>query len=154
MRRLWAWLKNKLSVAEAYSFHHKDTWVDETDKISIEFRQDVYHRKIRWTKKVWRGTVLVRVTLNEVGVYGRDRKVSATSSLRGVQEYPLRCDRNYTELLRHLAVLEIRGVLSVEERLRVVTWQNIVMMLWPPRAGQDVHDLDTRSDDDDELDMT
>ncbi len=60
----------------------------------------------------------------------------------------LSCDRDYVELLKHLAVVEQRGMLSVGERLLIGRASEILMCLWPPRSNISVHAEEETSVDD------
>ena len=140
MKRLWKWLLNLFPYDKKYVFHRGDTRVDGCRRVSIEFYQDVYRRRHLWRTERWRGVILVRVILDGVRFYTQGRK-STTSSLHGTQEYTLRCDNDYVEILKHLAALEVRGMLTPEERMRVVLWQETIMLMWPPGSGCNIHDL-------------
>lgn len=145
MKRLWKWFLDVFPYDKAYSFHRRDSVIDGTVRLTVEFYQDVYRRRRVWSSHYWRGTILVRVVLAGVGFRGRGEK-DTTSSLRGTQEYTLRCDNDYVEILKHLAALEVRGMLTPAERLRVVAWQDIIMMMWPPRSGYNIHDFEEKYD--------
>jgi uncharacterized short protein YbdD (DUF466 family) len=145
MKRFFKWLLGLFPYDKKYVFHRTDSRVDGTARTSIEFYQNVYRRRFFWRKHVWNGTVRVRVVLDGVRFYTQGKK-STTSPLRGAQEYTLRCDNDYVELLKHLTALEVRGSLTVEERLDIMGWQELLMYMWPPGTGRHIHDLNEECD--------
>ena len=140
MKRLWKWLLRIFPYDKIYVFHRRDSRVDGTTRVSIEFYQNSYRRRRLFRTSYWNGTILVRVVLSGVRFYTRGKE-STTSPLRGAQEYTLRCDNDYVELLKHLSALEIRGKLTVEERLSVIEWEELLMLMWPRRSGCHINHL-------------
>lgn len=140
MKRFLKWLVSLFPYDKQYVFHRTDSRIDGTARASIEFYQNVYRRRFFWRKSEWNGTILVRIVLDGVRFYTKSKK-STTSPLRGAQEYTLRCDNDYVELLKHLTALEVRGRLSVEERLSIIDWQEMLMRMWPPGGGAHIHKL-------------
>ena len=145
MKRLWKWLLRIFPYDKTYVFHRTDSRVDGIGCISIEFYQDVYRRRYLWRTSYWNGTILVRVILSGVRFYTQGKE-GTTSPLRGAQEYTLRCDNDYVELLKHLSALEVRGKLTVQERLNVVEWEELLMLMWPPRSGCHINHLEEEWD--------
>ena len=140
MKRLWKWFLDLFPYDKTYVFYRRETWGDGTSRLSIEFYQNVYRRRCLFRTHYWHGTILVRVVLAGVRFYSRSGN-GTTSPLRGTQEYTLRCDNDYVELLKHLAALEVRGYLTPIERMRAGDWQDTVMLMWPPQSDCNIHDL-------------
>ena len=146
MKRLWKWLKNLLPYDESYKFYRKDKRKDWAGNISFKFYQNIYRRRRFFRVSVWHGTIAVRITLD--GVKFRGKADAKPYVLHGSQTYTLICDRDYVELLKHLAVVEQRGMLSVGERLLIGRASEILMCLWPPRSNISVHAEEETSVDD------
>ena len=147
MKRLCKWLLRVLPYDKTYVFYRTDSRIDGTSRVSIEFYQDVYRRRRLFRRAVyWNGTILVRVVLQDVRFYTRGKK-GVTSPLRGAQEYTLRCDNDYVELLKHLSALEIRGKITVQERVSVIGWEDLLMRMWPPRSGCHINHLEEEEEE-------
>ena len=138
MKRLWKWFLSLFPYDKAYVFYRQAMRAEGTARIAIELHQDVYRQRRWFRTHYWYGTILVRVVLSGVRFYTRD-KSGTTSPLRGAQEYTLRCDNDYVELLKHLTALEIRGYLTPIERLRALAWQDMIMTMWPPSGECSIH---------------
>jgi len=145
VKRLWKWFRGLIPYDDKYGFYRKETRKDWAGNISFRFYQNIYRRRRFLRVSVWHGTVAVRVTLD--GVKFRGKGDAKPYVLHGSQTYTLRCDRDYVELLKHLAVVEQRGMLSVAERLLIARVSEILMALWPPRANISVHTEEIDVDD-------
>jgi hypothetical protein len=146
MKRLWKWLKGLVPYHDKYTFYRKDQRKDRSGNISFKFYQNIYRRRRFFRVAVWHGTVAVRVALDGVKFRGKSDDAKPYV-LHGSQTYTLRCDKDYVELLKHLAVVEQRGMLNTEERLLIARVSELLMALWPPRANISVHTEEIDVDD-------
>jgi len=137
MKRFWTWLKGRIPYDEKYCFYREDMRAESTGTISVEFSQKIYRRRRFFRSDVWRGTIFICVNLH--GVRFKGRSGAKPYILYGSQSYTLRCDKDYVELLKHLVVMQQRGLLSVDEQLLLVSCQESLMCMWPARSNQSIH---------------
>lgn len=139
MKRWWKKVLRVLFfVDDKYRFYRKEVRREAEGHIRFKFTQRIYKKRRFFKVELWHGTIEVKVTLD--GVKFRAKKDARPYLLHGTQRYTLRCDGDYVELLKHLAVVEHRGMLSAKEKLLVGRASELLMVFWPPGSNISVYE--------------